>query len=197
MNRRRLEKPLANATSVIGQRRLGQQLLGEQQPARQQQLDWRDAQFLPDDAADLARAELELIRDRLESRLLVEVPLFETLHDQPRDPLRIVHGRTSRREFRTTPQARAEAGQLGFVRRVEEPAVGCLWRPGGTDRPAVDAGRGDADEEYAVEPRVAGGQRVIEPAMVLVHPPTIRGRAGTYQPFSDMAIDLVQMSENG
>ena len=36
------------------QRRLGQQLLGEQQPPRQQQLDRRHAQLVLDDAADLA-----------------------------------------------------------------------------------------------------------------------------------------------
>ena len=84
-------------------------------------------------------------------------------------------GGTERGELRATPQAWAEAGLLGLVGRAKEAAVGRPGRPGGTDRPAVNPGRGDADEEHAVETRVTGGQRVVEPAMILVHPPTIRG----------------------
>ncbi len=175
LNRRRLEKPLANATSVIGNAVSVSSCLASS--SRRVSSSWIGAhpQLLPDDAADLARAELELVRDRLQSRLLVEVPLLETLHDQLRNPLRVVHGRVPGGELRPTPQARAEAGLLGFVRRAEEPAVGRLGRPGGTDGPAVDTGRGDADEEHAVEARVARGQRLVEPSMVVVHPLTIRG----------------------
>ena len=142
-----------------GQRRFGQQLLGQQQPARQQQLNRRDAQLLLDDAANLPRAELELVGDLLESRLLVEMPFLETLHDQLRDALRVVHRRAARRQFRTAAQAGAEA-------RPARPPAGCRrsgsWTSfgvfAGTDRPAVDAGRRDADEEDPVEARIAGRQ---------------------------------------
>ena len=110
------------------QRRLRQQLLGQQQPARQQQLDRRHAELLPDDAANLPRAELELVGDGLESRLLVELPLLEALHDQLRNALRVVDRRVPGRQLRAAPQARAEAGLLGLLRRVEEAAIGRLWR---------------------------------------------------------------------
>ena len=151
------------------QRRFGQQLLGQQQPARQQQLNRRHAQLLVDDAADLARAELELVGDLLEARLLVEVPFLEPLHDQLRDPLRIVHRRAPRRQFRAATQAGPKAGLFGLLRRVEEAAVGRLRRLRRADRPAVDIRRRDADEEHAIEPRIAGRQRPVEPAAILVH----------------------------
>ena len=146
---------------------------------------------LLDDAANLPGAELELLRDRFEPRLLVEVPFLETLNDQLRDALGIVHRRAPRRQFRTAPQARPEAGLLGFLRRVEEAAVGLLWRLRRTDRPAVDAGRRDADEEHAVESRIAGGQGVVEPAAG-PGPWPHHTRAGRrrIQPFSDMAFVL-------
>ena len=71
LNRRRLEKPLAKATSVTGQRRLGEQLFRQQEPSCQQQLDRRHAELLLDDPPDLSRAQLELLGDRLEPGLLV------------------------------------------------------------------------------------------------------------------------------
>ena len=43
-----------------GQRRLGEQLLGQEEPARLGELDGRDAEFLPDGAAELTRADAEL-----------------------------------------------------------------------------------------------------------------------------------------
>ena len=48
-----------------GQRRLGEQLLREQQTARQHELDRRDAQLLVDDAAELARARARSDRPAL------------------------------------------------------------------------------------------------------------------------------------
>ncbi len=78
-------------------RRCSQQLFREQQSTCQQQLDRRDAQLFLDDAANLSRAELELVGDRLESRLLVEVSLLETLNDQLRNPLCIVNWRVAGR----------------------------------------------------------------------------------------------------
>ena len=166
----------AQAREAAGERDVGdrqrgfrQQLLGEQQPAREQQLDWRHTQLLVDDAANLPRAELELIGDFLEPGLLVELAFLETLDDQLRDALRIVNRRAARGELRAAAQARPEAGVLGFLRRVEEPAVGFLRRLHRANRPAVDVGRRDADEEHAVESGVPGGQRLVEPAVILIH----------------------------
>ena len=109
-----------------GQRRFSQKLFGQQQPAGQQKLDWRYAELLLHDAANLPRAELELVRDFFESGLLVEDPFFETLNDQLRDALRVVHRRVPRRQLRPAAQAGTEAGLFGFLRRSKETAVGLL-----------------------------------------------------------------------
>ena len=166
----------AQAREAAGERhfghrpgRLGQQLLGEQQPACQQELYRRDSKLLLDDAANLPRAELELVGNRLEPRLVIELPFLQALHDELRDPLRIVNRCVPRREFRATTQARAKAGLLGLLRRVEEAAVRRLRRFHAADRTAVDAGRRDADEEHPIESRIASDERVVEPAMILVH----------------------------
>ena len=177
----------AQAREAAGERdlgdrqdRLGQQLLGQEEPPREQQLDRRNAQLLLHDAPNLPRAELELFGDRLEPRLLVQRALLEALHNQVRDPLRIVHRRASRRQLRPAPQARAEAGLLGFLRRVEEPAVGRLWRLRRADRPAINPGGRDADEEDAVKPPIARGERLVQATMILVHAHTLLPPAATF-----------------
>jgi hypothetical protein len=108
-----------------------------------------------DDAANLSGAELELVGDCLESRLVVEMSFLETLNDQLRNPLCIVHRGAARRQLGTATQAGTEAGLLGLLCGIEEPAIGRLRGLHTTDRPAVDASRGDADKEHAVEPGVA------------------------------------------
>ena len=155
------------------QPRVGQQLLGEQQAAGQQQLDWRHAELLLHDAANLARAQLKLIGDCFEAAFRIELALLEPLHDQLRDALGIVDRRAAGGELRPAAQARAKSGLLGFLRRLEEPAVGLLRRLHRADRPAVDARRGDPDEEDAVEPRIARRERFVEPASVEIHSITV------------------------
>ena len=157
-------------------RGLSEQLLGEQQAPREQQLNGRNAELVLHDSPNLPRAELELAGNRLEARFLVELPFRESLDNQLRNPLRIVHRRVSRRKLWPAAQTRAEARLLGLLSRIIESAIGCLWRLHPAHRPAVDAGRGDADEEHAVEPRIVRRQCVVKPAMILAHLPTIARR---------------------
>ena len=157
-----------------GQRRFGQELLGQQEPSREQQLDRRNAELLLHDAANLPRAELELICDILESGLVIERSFFETLNDELGDSLSVIDGSASRRELGTAPQARPEAGELGFLRCVEEAAIGLLGCFRGADRAAVHIGRRDAHEEHAVEPPIAGCKGAVESSLGLVHTLTIR-----------------------
>ena len=86
------------------QRRFGQELFGEQQPAGQQQLYGRHSQLLLHDAPDLPRAQLELVGDVLESGLLVESAFFEPLNDQ----LRL--GRSERLPEATSSGSRSRSG---------------------------------------------------------------------------------------
>ena len=155
---------------------LGQQLLRQEQAARQQQLDRRHAELLLDDAANLPRAQLELVGDFFEPGLFIESAFFEALDDQLRDALRIVHRRAARRQLGPAAQARTKAGLLGLLGGVEEPAVGFLRRLHRADRPAVDASRRHADEEDAVEARVARRQRLVEPTWSWSMDPAYRGR---------------------
>ena len=180
------------------QRRFGQQLLGQQQPARQQQLDRRHAQLLLDDAANLPRAELELVRDLLESRLLVERVL-------PRGAARsaarcagasstgALPGASSGRQRRQGRKPACSAS-CGVSKKRQ---LACLRRLRRADRPAVDAGRRDADEEHAVEPRVAGRQRVVEPAAVLVHAHHHTASGPDRLAIFGHDTGFVSMSENG
>jgi len=76
---------------------------------------------------------------------------------------------------------------LGLGRGAVEAAAISARRAGDADRPAVDAGGRDADEEHAVEAGVAGGERgvagvEVEHASRLV----ARGHGGVW-PFSDVA----------
>jgi hypothetical protein len=46
--------------------------------------------------------------------VLVEMSFLETLDDELRDALRVVHRRAARRQFGATTQARPESGLFGF-----------------------------------------------------------------------------------
>src|SRR5687767_1577534 len=106
-----------------------------------------------------------------------------------RDTLGVVHGGAAWRPLGPEPEAGPEAGLLRLLRRVEEAAVALLGRLRRTDRPAVHVGGRDADEEHAVEARIAGGERGVEPAAVVrFHEATIRAPADHYQPFSDRGV---------
>ena len=101
-----------------GQRRLGEQLLREQQPARQHELDRRDAQLLVDDAAELARAQLEALGERFRGpRVASSRPVVEVLDDRVRDALGVVDRRLAGRQLGPAAQAGAEARLLGLLRR--------------------------------------------------------------------------------
>src|SRR6185436_7520512 len=54
-----------------GQARFGEELLGPEQPAGLKQLNRGHSQFLPDDAADLSRAEPKFSGDGFERALLI------------------------------------------------------------------------------------------------------------------------------
>jgi hypothetical protein len=132
-------------------------------------LNRRNTELALNDAANLPRAQLELIRDRLEARLLVEASFFQSLNDQLRDALPVIDGSIAGRKFRAAPEAGAEAGLLGLLRAVEESAVRRLGRSGWAHGAAVDVGRRDADEEDAVEARIPGGQGGVQCAAITVH----------------------------
>src|SRR5262249_11377728 len=116
-----------------------------------QKLNWRDAQLLVHDAAQLPRTQLTLRGDLLQAGPIVNQPLLDAMGDQMRDAVRIIDRRGARRQLRAAAQAWAETLFLGGFSSVKETAVFLHRRLRRADRPAVNARRGDADEKHAVK----------------------------------------------
>lgn len=129
----------------------GQQLLGEKQAAGLNQLDGRDAELGLNDAANLTGAELELGGDTFQTGIIFDNPLLYPLDDLVGDAAGVVHRGVTRGELRSAAEAGAETGFFGRPGIVEKAAVALFGCTGGADGTAVDAGGGDANEEYAVE----------------------------------------------
>ena len=156
------------------QARLGEQLLGQQQPARLGQRDRRDAELLPDRPAELSRAEAQLAGQALQASLVVQGPGLDPGRGQPGGPPHRIHRRVPRGQLGPAPQARPEPRVLRQCGVREEPAAIAARRPRGTDRPAVDLRGRHPHEEEPVEPHVAGGQGTIAGLGVDSHEGTIR-----------------------
>ena len=76
-------------------------------------------------------------------------------------------GRTERRGLGPAAQAGAIAGAFGRCSAPVEQDVTRQRRPHPTDRPAIDAGRSDRDEDAAVEGRIATTKGLVESCRVL------------------------------
>ena len=129
--------------------------------------------------------------DALYARIAADAAFVDTLHEQAREPPRVVHRREAGREFGAAAQTRPESRFLRRLRRREEPAVRGLRRAGRADRAAVDPGRRDADEEHPVEARVARQDHAV--ALVERH-----GRgAHVFQPATPRGIRLAEIGHRG
>ena len=107
LKRRRLPKPAASATSVIGSVGLGQQLLGEQQPARAVHADRRRAEALDEQAPQLAFAEADAFGQRRQ-RLLGQRAFVDQLQ-RARD--RRIAAPPARRRRATAPGRQRRQGR--------------------------------------------------------------------------------------
>jgi len=152
-----------------GERRLGEQLLGQQQATRERQLHGRHAELALHHASNLPRAPPEALRDRLESPARVEHPFVDAMRHQTRDAVCVVHGGVPRCKLGPAPKARAEVRLLRGFRAVEEAAVRRFGRARRTHRATIDAGGRHAHVEHAIETRVVRGERVVEHRGVREH----------------------------
>ena len=118
--------------------------------------------MLLEQPAQLTPADAQLLGEGLDAGLaLVERPLGDHLQ-------RAAHGIRGAapegefgRDLRPAAQAGAEARLLGRGGGGVVAAVLELGRAGGTDRPAVDSGRGHAHEDAAVEAGVVAPEGLI------------------------------------
>jgi len=147
------------------QRGFGQQLLGEQQPARAVHVVRRGAHAFAEEPAQLPFAQAHLVGQRCE-RGIDQRALFDQLqgagHRVVAAPPRAVAGR----QFGPAAQAGTEARRFRRCGMAVIDDVGRLRRRGRADRPAVDARAGDGGEEQAVEARVATQPRLFADARI-------------------------------
>ncbi len=119
--------------------------------------------------------------------LLIQAALGDQAQ-RPRDRVRsAAPGPLPRRRLRPAAQTGPKPGRLGRGGGGKEPTILRLGRAGRTDRTAIDPGRGDADKDPPVEPRVAGLQDAIAMGGVKRrHDGTIPRSTRRVSPFSDV-----------
>src|SRR5206468_3758327 len=77
-------------------------------------------------------------------------------------------GRPGRRLW-PAAQARPKSRRFGGGRGRKVAHVLVVRRAGRANRPAIDAGAGDGDEETAVEPRIARSARAVAHTLIQLH----------------------------
>ena len=124
----------AHALETAGERHLddghvdlGEKLLGQEQPLGLGQLDGRDAELLPDGAAELPRAQSQVFGQQFQAAAVVQRARLDPARGRSRRSLDRVDRRMARGQLGPTPQARPEPVPLGEGRVREEPATS---RPG-------------------------------------------------------------------
>src|SRR5690242_7213712 len=93
----------------------------------------------------------------------------------------------SGRALRAAAEARAETRTLGQRGAREELATLAPRSPSATDRPTVNAGRLDADEEGSVETRIVRDEHAVAGVGIERHAPSLSLVRLLGWPFSDMA----------
>ena len=139
-----------------GQARLVNQVLGEQDASGPRNGRWRRAEVLVKQAAQLAAADAEALRERFNARVVA----VELAFGDEREPAGHRARRTAPRgevHRRLGPAAKAGA-EAGFLRRGGgrvETAILRLCRRGRADRAAIDSRRGDRHKDASVESVIA------------------------------------------
>jgi hypothetical protein len=172
----------AHAAEARGQRHLGhrqagvvQQLLGEQHAPRLGDGDGRGAEMVLEQPPELAATDAQPLGQYLDIGIAA---VERTLGDQGQGAVYRVGGAAPEgevgRDLGPAAQAGPEARLLRRSGRGEEAAVLELGRARGADRPAIDAGRGAADEDVAVEASiVALESAVVGPVVEQFHRGTL------------------------
>jgi len=142
------------------QRRLVDELLGEQDPSGLRDRDGRRTEVCAEQPAELAFADAEPRGECVHIGLVQSAELDER-QSARHGVRRAAPGGEIRCRFGPAAQTRPEAGGLRGRRRGEEAHVLALGRPRRTDGTAVDAGRLHADEQLAVEACVAGPEGAV------------------------------------
>ena len=150
-----------------GDRRVGQQLLGQQQALRSQVCQGGNAMDMVEDAPQMPVSHAQTHRERRQHRIQALVGGLAEHRRRPAcERMRRVHQRQTGRLFGAAAQAWPETMLLGERGIGEKAAVLAHRRPDLANRPAIDAGRCDADKKSAVKSRVAGLKRQVSSVIV-------------------------------
>src|SRR5262249_45705685 len=158
-----------------GKARLVDQLLGEEHAAGLRHGDGRGAEMLLEKPTQLPAADAEPLGQGLDARLLAIERALGDEGEAARHGVRgAAPGAGLGRRLPPAAQAGAKPCLLRPRRGGEEAAVPELGGARRADRPAVDSGRGHADEQAAVETRIAGREGAVAGFLVeLFHVETI------------------------
>ena len=97
---------------MIGRSCLGEQLLGQEQPPGLCKLDRRDAEFLPDRAAELAAAKAQLTGQFFQASFVVQGASLDPRRGQASRSPDGIDGCMARRQLGPAPQAGPEPRPL-------------------------------------------------------------------------------------
>src|SRR6266702_3098802 len=161
------------------------QLLGQQYPPRLGDRDRRRPDMLAEQPPQLAAADAEPVCQAFDI-IAIETACFDQAE---RARYRVGSAAPERqlgRDFRPAAQAWAKAGLLGRGGGSIERHVLEFRRPRRADRPAVDAGGLDADEQPAVEAGVPSRDRAVTGNAVHIHQEIMTLRSGFVWRFSDI-----------
>lgn len=81
----------------------------------------------------------------------------------------MIDGRLAGGQFGTAPQAGTIPGVFSFLCAIVKTAIGFFGRLHRANRAAVNAGRSDTYEKYAVKTRVAGKECFVTRARIFRH----------------------------
>ena len=143
------------------QARLGEQLLGQQQALRLGQLDRRDAELLFDGAPELPGAQAQVGGQLVQAPTVIQGTRLDPARRGLGGAAHCVDRRMAGSQLRPAAQAGPKAVALGQRPVCKEPAAVAAGTSSRADRPAIDPGRGHADEEEAVKPRVTCSQSSV------------------------------------
>ena len=139
-----------------GEVRIGKKPLGEEKPVGLGEVERSDTGLALEGSPEVAHGDAETCGE-VSHGAVVEGARGDAMRRGRGEAVDRVARRATRREFGPAAEARPEAGRFGRRRRRVEAAVLVAGDARGADRPAVDARRGDPDEEDPVEagiPRV-------------------------------------------
>jgi hypothetical protein len=190
-----IESPHAAESSREGNFRQGHsrfmnELLGEKHAAGLCHRDGRGPQMLHEQSPELASTHAEACGEGFDAVTVAVERAIGNQSERPRNCIRTsAPGCQIGSGFWPATQARAKTRFLRRRGRTQETAILELRAARGTDRPAIDAGRGDANKEQAVEARIAALESAITDLSVWqFHGPILSRTKERDSRFSDIII---------